>query len=61
MAVDDKLRKLRNVIPFRQVYKHLTGLWVALLLLAFFGCVQTTELKERDQGKVDKATLLVEL
>lgn len=61
MAVDDKLRKLRNVIPFRQVYKNLTGLWVALLLLAFFGCVQTTELKKRDQGKVDKATLLVEL
>ena len=61
MAVDDKLSKLRNVLPFRQVHKHLTGLWLALLLLAFLGCAQTSQLKEGDQRKVDEATQLVEV
>ncbi len=61
MALDNKLRKQRNVFPLRQVYKHLTDLSVALFLLVLFGCVETTELKERVRGEVDKATLLVEL
>ncbi len=60
MALDNKLRKLRNVFPLRQVYKHLTDLSVALFLLVLFGCVETAELKERVRGEVDKATLLVE-
>jgi len=61
MALNNKLRKLRGVLPFRQVYKHLIDLSLALFLLVLFGCVQTTELKERVPGEVDKATQLVEV
>ncbi len=61
MALDDKLNTLRNALPFRQVYKHLTDLSVALFLLVLFGCVQTTELKERVQREPDNASQLVEL
>ena len=62
MALDDKLSKLRNVLHLPQVYEHLTCLCVAVLfLLALLGCAQTTELKQRDQSKVDKATQLVEV
>ena len=61
IALDNKLRKLHNVLPFRQVCKHLLDLSVVLFLLVFFECVPTAELKEKVRKEADRATLLVEL
>jgi tetratricopeptide (TPR) repeat protein len=61
MALNDKLRKLRNVLALRRLYKHLSDLSVAFFLLLLFGCSPITGLKEGSQRGPDNSTLLVEL
>jgi len=61
MALNDKLRKLRNVLHLRKLCKHLSGLSAAFFLLLLFGCFQITELKEKTQKEPGNSTLLLEL
>ena len=61
MALNDKLRKLRNVLPLRKLYDHLIDLSAVFFLLLLFGCFQITELKEKTQKEPGNSTLLLEL
>jgi len=60
MALNDKLRKLRNVL-LPKLCKHLSGLSAVFFLLLLFGCFQITELKEKTQKEPGNSTLLLEL
>jgi len=58
--LNDKLRKLCNVLPLRKLYKYLSNFSAAFFLLLLFGCFQITELKEKVHIERDNSTLLVE-
>ena len=61
ITLNDKLRKLRNVLHLPKLCKHLSGLSAAFFLLLLFGCFQITEFKEKTQKEPDNSTLLLEL
>jgi tetratricopeptide (TPR) repeat protein len=61
IALNDKLRRIYNILHLRKLYNQLGGLSAAFLLLLFFGCFQITELKEKVQREPDNSALLVEL
>jgi len=61
IAVNNKLRRLHNILHLRKLYNQLSGLSAAFLLLLLFGCFQIPELKEKVQREPDNSALLVEL
>ena len=61
IALNDKLRRLHNILHLRKLYNQLSGLSAVFFLLLLFGCFQITELKEEVQRELDNSALLVEL
>ena len=61
IALNDKLRKLRNALPHPKLPKHLGNLSAAFFLLLLFGCSHVTEFKETTQRGPDNSAALVEL
>ena len=61
ITVNDKFRRLHNILHLLKLYNQLSGLSAAFLLLLLFGCFQITELKEKVQREPDNSALLVEL
>lgn len=61
IALNNKPRRLHNILHLRRLYNQLSGLSAAFFLLLLFGCFQITELKEKVQREPDNSALLVEL
>ena len=61
IALNDKLRRLHNILHLRKLYNQLSGLSAVFFLLLLFGCFQITELKGKVQREPDNSALLVEL
>jgi tetratricopeptide (TPR) repeat protein len=61
ITVNDKLRRLHNILHLRKLYNQLSCLSAAFFLLLLFGCFQITVVKEKVQGEPNNSALLVEL